>query len=163
MPCHTARVPVRAEQRSDEEDERPRGEQRGFEELPLEDRAGRDGHGEEKGGLSISKEVRVADDEIADEQQREKEGEEEEHEAFRKRRSEAWEFSDEPQPHVEHPVGEREIAGDKGERNDGEQPRLFAHGLEAPPEREGVHANEQEQRGGYGLRGCHARDSSPPD
>ena len=103
-----------------------------FEELPLEDRAGGDGHGEQKGSLAIPEEVRVADDEIADEQQHEEEGEEQEHEALGERRAEPGEFPDEPQAHVEHPVGEDQIAGDKDERDRREQPGLLAHGLEPP-------------------------------
>ena len=101
MPRHATHVSVSREQRRDQKQKRPRRQQRGLDELPLEDRARAHRLRQQKGGLPVAKEIGIADHQVAQQQQDEQKGEQQEHQPLGQRGAESREARNEttqPEP-----------------------------------------------------------------
>src|ERR1019366_4361357 len=149
MPWHSAQQTKRREQRRNQKNKRPRRQHRGFDEFPAENGLGRNRQRQQKRRLPIAEQICVADDEVAQQQQREQKCEQHIHQPLRKHRTQAWKFRYESQPVIEQPERHDEITGQEQRDDAGKQPRLIASGQKPPPALKRVDAHEQPQRRGY--------------
>src|SRR5437016_10959994 len=119
MPCHAAGQPVSRQQGRDQKYEGPGSQQRGFDELPLENCLGRDGQAQQKGRFPISEKIRITDDQIAEQEEQEQKSEEQKKQPFDQKCAQPGKFSDKPQPDEKQPKRQHQIAGDEQENDAG--------------------------------------------
>ena len=105
MPIHAMHPAVGQQQRRDEEEEGPGGQCDRFDKLPAEDRLRRDGQGEEEVRLPVAEEVRVADHQVAQQEQAEEAGEEQEQHALDEQSAQARKARQEAQTLEEQAIG----------------------------------------------------------
>src|SRR5439155_21629725 len=146
MPHDVLDQTVSRQQRRDQEQKRPRREQRRFDEFPLEDRLRRERQREQKAGFAIPKKVRVADDQIADQQKQKQKREQQKEQPFHKKRSDSRKLPDKAQANVKQPKCHDEITGDKKRNHCRQQTRLLPHSFEPPPTRKQIDPQQQRQR-----------------
>ena len=153
MPRHIAHQPEGDEQRRDEKQKRPRREDHGLDEFPVEDGLRGDRQRQEKRRFAITEKIGVADNQIAQQQQRKQKCEQGVKQAFRQHRAEAGKFGDELQSVIKQLKRQHEITDHERADDAGEQAGLFAHGEQPPPTVDGVHAQQQEQWRSFELVG----------
>ncbi len=146
VPGQMPRHAVGREERGDQEEKRPGGNDGGLDHLPAEDGLRRHGQGQERGRLPVSEKIGVADDEVAQHQEGEEKREEEEEQPFDQQAAETGKLGHKREAAQKQPEGERQVAGHEETDDESQQRGLLADAPEPPPGLEQVRAHEQSER-----------------
>src|SRR5437667_4684829 len=146
MPRHPVGKAVGGEQWRNQKEERPRREQGGLDQFPTENDLRRHRQRQQKSGLAIAEQVRVADDQVAEQQEHKEKREQQEQQPFHQQGTQTREMrDDELQTDAKQPEGQRHVADDEKADQGGEQARAFANALDPPPRLQGVDAKQQRE------------------
>lgn len=145
MPRDTARQPKRSQQRSDQEQKRPRGKQRRFDEFPAKNGLRRNRHRQQKVGFTIAEKVCVTDNQVTQEEQCKQKCEEDVEQSLSQHSSQAGKRRDELEALEKQAERQNEVTGEKKQNDRGEQARLVADGFKPPPMLQPVDLQQQEQ------------------
>ena len=143
MPGDVVDDAVGRQQGGDEEEERPRGEERAFDQFPGEHGADRHRQGQQEGRFPVSEEVGVGDDQVGQEEKEEQAGEQQEDQPLNEEGAEARKTADEAEPDVEELEREEQVTDQEAADDSDQQAGLVSKGQEAPAARDQVGPEDQ--------------------
>ena len=146
MPGDVAHQPKGHEQRRDQKQKGPGGQHHRFDEFPAEDGFVAHRQGQQKGRLPVFEQIRVRDDEVAQQQQGKEKGKQRIEQAFREHRTQAGEFGHEFQSVIKQLKRQRQIGHEEQADDGGEQAGLFADRQQPPPAVDEVHPQQQQEQ-----------------